>query len=53
MGRKGFVKEFMVDVWELKKLKLYGKDVCPLAPSLISRGRIRVRMGNLVMVGIA
>ena len=23
------VKEFIVDVWELRKLKLYGKDACP------------------------
>ena len=35
MGTKGFsylhtvVKEFIVNAWELRKLKLYGKDTCP------------------------
>ena len=23
------VKEFIVDVWELRKQKLYGEDTCP------------------------
>ena len=31
------VKEFIVDVWELKQLKSYGKDTCPGPQSDSSR----------------
>ena len=33
MGRYKFqlfgLKEFLVDLWEVRKLKLYGKNTCP------------------------
>ena len=31
------VKKFIVDMWELRKLKLYGKDACP-GPQFDSSG---------------
>ena len=42
-------KEFIVDVWESRKLRLYGA----LAPSLTPRGGILVRMVSCGMVGMA
>ena len=46
------VKEFIVDVWETRKLRLYGENACP-GPSLTPQGGILVRMVSCGMVGMA
>ena len=35
----GIVKEFTIDVWESRKLRLYGENACP-GPQLNSSGWI-------------
>ena len=44
------VKEFIVDVWESRKLRLYGENACP-GPQPNSSGL--VRMVSCGMVGMA
>ena len=39
------VKEFIVDVWDLRKLKFYRKDACP-GPQSDSSGRDRGQDGE-------
>ena len=34
------VKEYIVDVWESRKVQLYGNDSCPSIPSLHSAGNL-------------
>ena len=46
------VKEFIVDVWESRKLRLYGENACP-GPQPNSSGWILVRMVSCGMVGMA
>ena len=47
------VKEFIVDVWESRKLKIIMVKMHALAPSLTPRGGILVRMVSCGMVGMA
>ena len=47
------VKEFIVDVWESRTLRLYMMKMHALAPSLNPRGGILVRMVSCGMVGMA
>ena len=39
------VKEFIFDVWDIRKLELYGKDACP-GPQSDSTGWDRVQDGE-------
>ena len=36
------VKDFIVELWELRKLNLYSNNTCPIPPALTPRGGIWV-----------
>ena len=47
------VKEFIVDVWESRKLRLYGENACPGPQPNSSGWDLGLRMVSCGMVGVA